>query len=230
MIVKPKYFYLYQITNKIDGKIYIGVHKTTNLDDGYMGSGASLNRAYKKYGIEVFEKQILIQFENEKQMFETERIIVDSEFIKRTDVYNRVNGGKGHWPSTIGYAVVKDKNGQRCRIKTTDLGLFEGEFVGINKDKVTVRDHNNNYFSVYRNDPRYISGELIPTWKGKNHSDNTKRIIGEKTSIHQKGKGNSQYGKCWICNDVLKRSMSIKKELLDQYIKDGWVLGRKLKF
>ena len=52
------YFYLYQIINKLNDKIYVGVHKTDNLNDGYMGSGKILNRAIKKYGVENFEKDI----------------------------------------------------------------------------------------------------------------------------------------------------------------------------
>ena len=39
-----KYFYLYKVTNMINGKIYIGVHSTDNLNDSYMGSGVALHR------------------------------------------------------------------------------------------------------------------------------------------------------------------------------------------
>lgn len=44
---------------------------------------------------------------------------------------------------------------------------------------------------------------------------------------HQQGEKNSQYGLIWIFNDILIKSIRIKKEDLDSYIKDGWQIGRK---
>jgi hypothetical protein len=71
------FYLIYKITNKIDGKIYIGSHKTKNIDDNYMGSGKYLNHAYKKHGVENFIKEILFVFTNASEMYAKEAEIVN---------------------------------------------------------------------------------------------------------------------------------------------------------
>ena len=56
-------YIVYEITNKVNGKIYVGVHKTENLNDGYMGSGKNIKDAIKKYGIDNFDKKYLSIFD-----------------------------------------------------------------------------------------------------------------------------------------------------------------------
>jgi hypothetical protein len=95
------YHYLYEIRNTLNEDIYIGIHSTNNLDDGYMGSGKILHRAMKKYGRKNFKKTILRYFATREELEKAEEVIVTEDFIKRPDVYNVVLGGKGFRPGHI---------------------------------------------------------------------------------------------------------------------------------
>lgn len=86
-------YVIYKITNKLNSKIYIGAHKTVNINDGYMGSGTGIKRAIKKYGVENFEKEILFSLNSEQEMYDKEAEIVTEDFIKKSNVYNMKTGG-----------------------------------------------------------------------------------------------------------------------------------------
>jgi hypothetical protein len=53
MKTKP-YHIVYLIRNLVNYKIYVGVHSTQNLYDGYLGSGKILKLDILKYGKEKF--------------------------------------------------------------------------------------------------------------------------------------------------------------------------------
>jgi hypothetical protein len=93
-INKCMIYYLYKITNLLNGKIYIGIHKTKSIDDGYMGSGKLIKAAIKKYGRENFKKEILETFDNEADMISRETEMVDDTFVLDESNYNIMPGGK----------------------------------------------------------------------------------------------------------------------------------------
>ena len=229
-----KYYTVYKITNLINGKIYIGCHQTDNLDDEYFGSGKYLWNAIEKYGKENFKKEYLQIFDNPNEMFEMEAKLVNEKFVERDDTYNLKEGGNGGWDhiNVIGNnkhtVIVRNNVGKYFRISQDDPRYLAGMFKHVTDGKVIVKDNNGNREAVLLDDPRYLAGELVPIWKGLHHKENTKRKIGKKNSIHQRGKGNSQYGKCWIYND--KESIRIKKEELEEYLTKGWIKGRKIKY
>jgi hypothetical protein len=70
------YFIIYKTTNIINGKYYIGKHKTNDLNDGYLGSGKLLKRAIKKYGTENFHREILHHCKSDEEMNLLEKILV----------------------------------------------------------------------------------------------------------------------------------------------------------
>ena len=88
-------YYIYLIVNKINGKTYVGQHKSNNWQDKYMGSGRYLAHAKKKYGLENFEK-FLIQYCNNKEEADNAEIFWIAEYRKRGKAeYNIANGGEG---------------------------------------------------------------------------------------------------------------------------------------
>ena len=44
------------------------------------------------------------------------------------------------------------------------------------------------------------------------------------------GVKNSQFGTCWISNTLIKKTIKIKKEFLYDYISEGWIKKRIIKW
>lgn len=95
--MKKFYYTIYSVTSILDGKVYIGKHKTSNLNDGYMGSGTLIRRAISKHGIENFKKEILFVFDNKNEMDLKEKELVNEVFVLSSSTYNLALGGKGGW-------------------------------------------------------------------------------------------------------------------------------------
>ena len=182
------FYTIYKITNKINNKFYVGMHKTTNLDDGYMGSGKLIQRAIKKHGVENFMKEILYIFDNEIDMRNKEKELV----VLSEESYNLCNGGKG------GFGYIN-----------------RAELNNANKDKKAIYEKVSKSLSG-RQAPhvsailkeRHVNGLLTKTYFGsrgetdrlalqKAHSPeaNAKRIRTFRENGHQQGEKNSQYGK-----------------------------------
>lgn len=91
------FYTVYRIINNLNGRYYIGAHKTTNLDDGYLGSGIAISRAVVKYGESCFTKTILYLLSSDAEMFAKERELVTTEVVADPLSYNIKVGGSGGW-------------------------------------------------------------------------------------------------------------------------------------
>lgn len=88
-------FYIVYLTkNLLNGKIYVGAHATSNLNDGYIGSGVYLLDAIKSYGRENFSRIVLYTCKNADDMYEVERLLVDENFVQSPMTYNIQVGGR----------------------------------------------------------------------------------------------------------------------------------------
>lgn len=90
-----KIYCVYCISNLINGKTYVGQHKTDNLNDSYMGSGLCITSAIKKYGKENFSKSILAITSVKKNVDVLERIFIKLYRELGKAEYNVANGGTG---------------------------------------------------------------------------------------------------------------------------------------
>lgn len=88
------YHFIYKTTCSITGKFYIGMHSTSDMDDGYLGSGLHLKRSIKKYGREVHHREILEHCSTRESLALRERVLVDS-VLEEEQCMNIKRGGEG---------------------------------------------------------------------------------------------------------------------------------------
>lgn len=197
------HYLIYKISNNINGKTYIGCHKTKNINDGYMGSGVAIKQAYEKYGIENFTKEILFDCSSAEEMFEKEEQLVEIG----PHSYNLMEGGHGGFSHIIQQGKNKNFNWSEYRnSENYKQSQQKGYENGIGRDGVVK--------------PKFKGNEFL----GKKHSESAKHAIGEKNSKHQTGAGNSQFGTMWVTNGV--ENMKINKT---DPIPDGYRRGRVIK-
>jgi DNA repair exonuclease SbcCD ATPase subunit len=160
-----QYHFLYKTTSKFNGKFYIGVHSTHNLDDNYLGSGYRLMLDLKKYGKSQYERDILEFFDTKELAYEREKEIVNEKLMKNWYCLNVAQGGG------------KYKKGEKLHFK---------KFVNEEWQKITW------YNLIKSGIETTIVGELLDYfislgWKIKEDENMTKQItIGELNDIYQK--------------------------------------------
>src|ERR1035437_10188416 len=93
--------YIYKTVNLINGKFYIGMHSTFDLDDGYLGSGKRLWYSIKKHGRENFVKKILEFCKDRTELKCREKKIVNEDMIHDPLCMNLMIGGEGGWTIEI---------------------------------------------------------------------------------------------------------------------------------
>lgn len=219
------FYTVYKITNMVNGKIYIGVHKTDDLNDDYMGSGKLIKSAIEKYGVENFKREYLQVFDNPDDMFKMESELVNEEFVLRDDTYNLTVGGNGSW------AHCNSGDGLRARLENENFKNWCNSGRVAFLEKLQSDPDFRNYICEKAKNASGCGIDKLRsiydtswTFSNKCHSAETKRKIGLANSVSQSGEKNSQFGTMWITNPELKES---KRILKDQPIPHGWVKGRK---
>lgn len=166
------YGYVYITTNLINGKRYIGQHKSKVFDASYLGSGTILKRAFDKYGKENFKCEILEWCEtfdilNEKEKYYIKFYNADIS----PDFYNICIGGY---------------NSRGRRGKNNPMYGKPSWNKGVPMSEETKKRLSESKTNKYKglNSPLY----------GTHRTEETKRKIGENRKGKYAGKNNPNYG------------------------------------
>lgn len=230
------FHYFYKITNNINNHFYYGIHSTDNLDDGYMGSGSRLHRAYKKYGIENFTKEILKFFDTREECAKYEREIVNENLINDNSCYNISLGGKT--PTTINAIVVKTETGKILCVNKNDPDYLNGTLKPIwcgkhhtdeTKQKLKQTLHNIQHQQNVKNS-RYNTcwmnngKESISVNNDKIDYYLSLGYVKGRLCIATENNIKANNNRIWLNKDG--KTTFVDKSELRKYIQDGWVFGR----
>lgn len=172
-------FTIYRVTNLLNNKYYIGMHRTTNPNDGYLGSGIAIKKAIKKYGRENFSKEVLFVFETEKEMQDKEKEIVNEDVVNDPMSYNMTQGGKGSW-SHIDVSGEKNPNFGKAIWKK---GKTQEEIVEINKKRASPGEANGMYGKTHTDETKQ---KIIDANKKWSETDEGKAVIKKRAAASSK--------------------------------------------
>lgn len=222
-----KYGFVYIWFDRKRKMYYIGSHWGNEVD-GYICSSNRMRDAHRRRPDD-FKRKIIARVYNSKSAllqkeYEYLSLIESDELGKK--YYNLTNHLNGHWMTDEEYSKTlserisqKTKEAmQRPEVREKYLKGLENRdnrssnlevrekrrqsMMGKNKGKITVRDKEGNIFHTTKDDPRWISGELVAASKGIKRpplSEEHKNKIKETTVFKQL---NNKKIKCKYCDFV----------------------------
>lgn len=217
-----KVYTVYKTTNCVNNKYYIGVHKTENPEDDYLGSGTVLKLSIKKYGKENFKKEVLFIFDNIEEAYQKEYELVNEAFVKCEDNYNLHIGGSGGLAFEY---INNDVEFRKAKNRRAAAAMRESPILQTQEYKEKMRRVYANIAEkqkqAFKDGKRTVSEKSKTSFKGKKHTEETLQKLSDFQKINQSGNKNSQFGTRW-CNDGVN-NLKISK---DACIPDGYNLGK----
>lgn len=187
--MKP-YGIIYKVTNKINGKVYIGqtiqsfkARKKDHINCIERLAHIALYRALKKYGLDAFEWEQIEHASSKDELDAKEKSYIQSyRATNRRYGYNMTFGGEG------------GQHTEEVKKRISDS----------NKGRVKSDQERKNISSALKG--KYTKEKA--SWWGRKHSDEEKKKIGDA----QKGDKNHNYGKKASAETRRKKSEAIKGE------------------
>ncbi len=201
-----KFNFIYKTTNLINGRFYIGMHSTDNLEDRYLGSGKRLRYSIKKHGIKNHKLEILEFLPNRDTLKTREKEIVNESLLKDPLCMNLKEGGEG------GGKLWNEEHAKKFH-----AAGGKKVFQMLSQKHSEKLKNNLEYRSKYS---KIMKEADNPGFSGKRHSTASKEQMSKSHQGKHDGEKNSQFGKIWVTNGY--QNKMIKKES----ISEGWKPGR----
>lgn len=218
---------IYKVTNTINQKIYVGVHRTTNVDDDYLGSGKRIKAAIVKYGKDVFRKEILHIFNSKEEAYDREQEIVNENFIKNEKTYNLIPGGLGGF-ERINESVKPNHFKGKKHSEESRRKMSETQRIVQNRPEERERNRRNQIIAQNRPDRKAAKSKLM-------------RELYTDSAIREKHRGacntpewkaahsDRMFNTKWMVNPATAEKRSVKPEDIETYLSSGWLFGMKIK-
>lgn len=230
-----KYGYLYETTNLVNNKKYIGVHKSKKFDSNYKGSGVYLQKAIKKYGFKNFKTRIIKWCYSKEELFNLERDYIEKhDCVKSSQYYNIADGGKGgcmynnfskeKYDETIKKISNSKKNRPRTEKEQEVLDEMHKNRIGCKMSEESKEKSRQSNLGQKRSaECRQHLKENHCRCDGKYNSFYGKKHTKESRKKISKNNAKAQKGKIWITNKIDEEYLVFRNEL-DKY--PNFVRGR----
>lgn len=161
--------FIYKTTNSLNGMYYIGMHRTDDINGGYLGSGRQLLKAFIEQGKDTFTKEILEFAETDEELMFLEKQYVNREVVEDCNSYNMTTGGAGRL--SYGESCNFSEEGlERLRISGKRYKGENNPFYG--------KTHTEETREILSLNASKKVGELNPFF-GKTHSEEFKKKASE---------------------------------------------------
>jgi hypothetical protein len=203
---------VYKTVNKVNGKFYLGVHKTSDPNDEYLGSGTYIERAVPKYGRENFRKDILFLYDTQEEAWVKENELVE---LHRKDplCMNLRKGGSGGFDY----------------INATGLSQI-GRPKGIQTIQDLAKKNPEKWHSTWSAAGKKGSQHPVAMaairavgprqFLGRKHKSSSKQLMSQKAK-DRITHFNPMAGMFWITDGTLNKPVRTVED-----IPDGWIRGR----
>lgn len=162
-------YIVYKTTNLANNYIYIGVHGTEDPDnfDGYLGNGVYIKnprsyeksktcfqQAVKQFGCKNFRREVLAIYDTPEEAYLLEELLVNENFLSRSDVYNMIKGESTVKELIPVYRYTIDGKFDKAFNSLNEAGVDSGASATYIKKSAILgySVKNTYYFSFYKFD------------------------------------------------------------------------------